>query len=290
MGGDPGDPADRLRFPPPDLPDQPGREDVLLQEGQAAVQEPRFLPRVRRGRPAVPTHAPGPACSSPTPSPAPGSQAGTSPLPLAPASFLAAPGWAPEEAGPASEPLLAGWLLLCPPSWPRNPGKGMPRGSAAPEPLSVGAGVRGGCLAAAGLLPCLDEAHLPWHQGRDAPSASLSGRGPAPSPCRALPPPSPLRAQRVGLEKTTSSPPACHDPTAHCLADRGGAFPWLRAGGALCLTSLRPAPRCSPGAGGGQHPLPSRAGVQGPVPASGSPQGSETASYQRACAAAVPAL
>lgn len=142
----------------------------------------------------------------------------------------------------------------------------MPRGSAAPEPLSVGVGVRGGCLAAAGLLPCLDEAHLPWHQGRDAPSASLSGRGPAPSPCRALPPPSPLRAQRVGLEKTASSPPACHDPTAHCLADRGGAFPWLRAGGTLCLTSLRPAPRCSPGGGlvGGSTPCPAVPGCRAP--------------------------
>lgn len=139
----------------------------------------------------------------------------------------------------------------------------MPRGSAAPEPLSMGAGVRGGCLAAAGLLPCLDEAHLPWHQGRDAPSASLSGQGPAPSPCRALPH-LPRFVLSVWGRRTDSSPPACHDPTAHCLADRGGAFPWLRAGGLCALRPCTQLPAAPLGLAGGSTPCPAVPGCRAP--------------------------
>lgn len=136
----------------------------------------------------------------------------------------------------------------------------MPRGSAAPEPLSIGAGVRGRCLAAAGLLPCLDEAHLPWHQGRDAPSASLSGRGPAPAPAElSLTFPASCSARGVRepalLPLPAATPPRCRP--RRCL-------PMAVGRGSLCLVSLHPAPCCSPGAGGGQHPLPGRAGVQGP--------------------------
>lgn len=100
------------------------------------MQEPRFLPCVRGGNSAVPTHAPGPACSSPPALLAPGSQAGPLALSFAPASFLAVPGSTPDTVlGP--ELLIAGWLLICFSSGPRSPGKGMLRGSPALEPHSV---------------------------------------------------------------------------------------------------------------------------------------------------------
>lgn len=100
------------------------------------MQEPRFLPRVRGGNSAVPTHAPGPACSSSPALLAPGSQAGPLALSFAPASFLAAPGSTPDTVlGP--EPLIGGWLLMCFSTGPRSPRKGMLHGSPAPEPCSM---------------------------------------------------------------------------------------------------------------------------------------------------------
>lgn len=101
------------------------------------MQEPCFLPCVRGGNSAVPTHAPGPACSSSPALLAPGSQAGPLALSLAPASFLAAPGSTSARYSAGSRAFIAGWLLTCFSTGPRSPGKGMLHGSPAPEPRSV---------------------------------------------------------------------------------------------------------------------------------------------------------
>lgn len=73
---------------------------------------------------AVPTHVPGPACSSPPALLAPGSQAGPLALSFAPASFLAAPGSTPAGYNAGSRApcsWVASYMLL---NWPEEPWEG----------------------------------------------------------------------------------------------------------------------------------------------------------------------
>lgn len=255
----------------------------------------------------MPTRAPGPACSSPPPLLPPGSQAGPSPLPLAPASFLAAPGLAPARGGPGPRATYSWVLLQHPPAGPKSPGKGMLHGSPAPKPHSAVVAamprLESGRVWRAGLLRCLAGAQLP---GSSVPRQGCSWHIPErvrtspPAPCQALP-----RLPRCVLSARgwRPGPAPLQQVPGHPADGCGGFLPWLCAGGGLYLMSPHPAgllsswgwraaaPPAWPCWEAEQRAKPApAAGWQCVLMAREVPQGSGMASYQRAPATAVPGL
>lgn len=101
------------------------------------MQEPRFLPCVRGGNPAVPTHVPALHAPLPLPCWPRGARLGPWPFPLLlPLSWQLLAQLQPDTVlGP--EPFIAGWLLICFSTGPRSPRNGMLHGSPAPEPHSM---------------------------------------------------------------------------------------------------------------------------------------------------------